>query len=139
MIKNDIKVVDEGPILMVDDNDLDLYIAKTCFEKSNLQHELVGFRSGREFLNYMKEVLESDRSMPVLVLLDINMPEMNGFEVLAEIRKQKEFQKIPVITMLTNSDNPKDIETATALGADGYNVKPLLTEEYVDFFNSMCP
>jgi CheY-like chemotaxis protein len=77
--------------------------------------------------------------MPAVVLLDINMPGLDGFEVLQRIREREAFAQLPVIMMLTNSDNPRDIERAAELGANGFQTKPATMKEYVRFFDSLAP
>ena len=125
----------DEPIVMVDDSDDDLMIAKMCYEDSELTNPFVALKSGPEALTYLEQVAKNQAPMPGVMLLDINMPGMDGFEVLKEIRRQERFRKIPVIMMLTNSDNPKDIAASKKFGADDFHNKPIQINDYIAFFN----
>jgi CheY-like chemotaxis protein len=133
MIANEI-----NPIIMVDDNEGDLYIAERYYEKSKLSNPFMLMRDGPSLLDYLISVEAGREPMPVLVLLDINMPGMDGFEVLSEVRSRRTFSDMPVIMMLTNSDNPRDVERSEELGADGFQTKPMRMEDYLTFFNELA-
>lgn len=106
-----------GPLLMVDDDELDIDLFARCVTKSRLTNEFKAFTSGPDFLEHMEQVRLGVEQMPAMVFLDINMPVMNGFTVLEELRKREEFAQVPVIIFLSSSDNPGDIERSTELNA----------------------
>jgi len=126
-----------GPIIMVDDNENDAFIAQRCYRRSGISKPFMVLPSGPAMIDYLEEVRLGEKPMPAAVLLDINMPEMNGFEVLAAVRSCPEFRSVPVILMLTNSDNPRDIAKARELGADDFTQKPTTVEDYVAFFQAL--
>ena len=128
----------KGPVLIVDDSESDITVAQGCYRRSKLDRELVVLTSGKALLDYLDAVLAGESEMPAVVLLDINMPGVDGFEALQRIRSRPEFSDVPVILMLTNSDSPKDIERAKEFGADGFQVKPLRMRDYVAFFDSLA-
>ena len=127
----------DGPVIMVDDNDSDIVLARFCYQDARLPNPFVGMHSGAELLDYLEAVVAQTAVMPAIVLLDINMPGMSGFEVLARMRARPEFQRMPIIMMLTHSDYPEDESKAHELGADGFHTKPFLVREYVAFFASL--
>ncbi|MGE0474856.1 MAG: response regulator [Nitrospirales bacterium] len=131
-----ITITTNDPIIMVDDSETDQLIAKRCYQKSVLQNPFLPFSDGPTFLSHMDSVLRQETPMPALVLLDLNMPQMDGFEVLASVRQHQEFTHVPILVILTNSDNPKDADRSLAMGANGFQVKPLYVANYIDFFNS---
>lgn len=133
------KLVGPGPVVMVDDSQDDLVIAQRCYKRSRLDHEFVTLGGGEELIHYLERVQTDELVMPAIVLLDINMPDMNGFEALAEIRRRPAFEELPIIMMLTNSDSPRDIERSLELGASGLQQKPLRLRDYVAFFDSLAP
>ena len=122
---------------MVDDSESDAYLARKCYEKSSLTNEFVWLQDGEELIELLDGVKAGHSPMPALVLLDINMPHINGFELLAKIRSVPEFEVIPIITMLTNSNDPADIQKSKDLGADGYYTKPSEISDFVNFYNSL--
>ena len=132
-----VTVTTDEPIIMVDDSETDQLIAKRCYQKSILQNSFLTFSEGPTFLSYMDSVSTNQAPMPALVLLDLNMPIMDGFEVLKSIRSRHEFAHLPNLLILTNSDNPKDADRSRALGANGFHVKPLQAAEFIAFFNSL--
>ncbi|GJL67459.1 MAG: response regulator [Nitrospirales bacterium] len=133
----DTMIATNDPIIMVDDSETDQLIAKRCYQKSILQNPFLTFFDGPTFLSHMDSVLHKEAPIPALVLLDLNMPIMNGFEVLTSIRQHQVFTHVPILLMFSNSDNPKDTERSIALGANGFQVKPTHVADFVAFFNSL--
>lgn len=133
------KLVGPGPVVMVDDSQDDLVIAQRCYKRSKLDRTFLSLGGGTELIAYLEDVQKGDEPMPAIVLLDINMPDMNGFEALAAIRSHPAFHRLPVIMMLTNSDSPRDIDRSLELGASGLQQKPLRLRDYVTFFDSLQP
>jgi CheY-like chemotaxis protein len=130
---------ENGPIIMVDDSESDAFIAERCYRRARIPNPFIVFQRGAAMIEYLEQVRSGTKVMPAAVLLDINMPEMNGFEVLEAVRSCPDFHRVPVILMLTNSDNPRDIARARELGADDFTVKPARFEDYVAFFQALCP
>lgn len=128
-----------GPVVMVDDSADDLVIAERCYRRSHLPNTFMALPGGRALVEHIEAVDRGERPMPAIVLLDINMPDMTGFEALTAIRAMPSFSTLPVIMMLTNSDSPRDAEQSLALGASGLQTKPLRLRDYVAFFDGLAP
>lgn len=124
-------------IAMVDDNPGDLVFAKTCFEKSKLTNPWLEFQSGSAFISYLERVKLGEGTLPALVLMDINMPQMSGHQVLERVRQDPFYREVPVFCMLTGSAESVDRKRASRLGADGFMVKPDSVRELIEFFNSL--
>jgi CheY-like chemotaxis protein len=135
----ELRIATDGPVVMVDDNDSDIVLARFCYEDAKVPNRFIGMHSGQELLEYLESVHKAEAAMPAIVLLDINMPGMNGFEVLARLRARDEFKSMPIIMMLTHSDYPEDMTKAHELGANGFQTKPFLVKEYVEFFGALRP
>ncbi|MGZ0709474.1 response regulator [Coraliomargarita sp. W4R53] len=134
-----IKCINEiDPIVVVDDSVIDLTITKRVYDRSNLKNPLVTFSNGDAFLEYMLGAMKGDSPIPAMVLMDINMPVMNGFETITKLRERAEFSEIPVIVMLTNSDSQQDVEKSLQVGANGFQTKDFNIERYTAFFNSLA-
>ena len=114
-------------ILIVDDNEDDIYALKRALKKSNVTNPQQVVTHGREAVDYLSGTGKfADRSqfpLPCLVFLDLKMPFLDGFEVLTWIRQQPALADI-VVVILTGSDEVKDHQRAYALGARSYLVKP---------------
>ena len=122
----------EHPILLVEDNPDDVLITKRAFSKGKIKNKLYIVNNGIEALKFLnREEGYEDVPIPSLIMLDINMPMMNGFEVLREIKKQEKLRRIPII-MLTTSERDKDIDMAYSLGANNYIVKPVSFQKFID-------
>lgn len=122
----------EYPILLVEDNPDDVLITKRAFSKGKIKNKLYVVNNGVEAVKFLNREGEyKDSPIPSLIMLDINMPLMNGFDVLREIRKKEKMKRIPVI-MLTTSERDKDIELAYSLGANSYIVKPVSFKKFID-------
>ena len=130
-------VYGDGPIIVVDDDRAQLMLVSTCYKKCNRKNELICLQSGEEFLQLIENTKEDSSSMPELVLLDINMPKLSGFDVLKRIRNLDDFKEVPVIVMFTTSDSEQDKERAKELHANAYLSKPAGISKYIQFFQSV--
>ncbi len=117
-------------ILLAEDNEDDVAMVRDAFREANLVNLLAVVSNGEEALNYIfnRAPYESARR-PGLILLDINMPRINGFEVLEELKKSPDHNKIPVV-MLTTSDRDEDIARSYQSGACSYITKPVDFDEF---------
>lgn len=115
-------------ILLVEDDDGHARLVERNLRKVNLSNPIDRVRDGVEALEYLcNEGAFSDRSRysrPRLVLLDINMPRMDGIEVLERIKADEHLRRLPVI-MLTSTDNQSEIDRCYCAGANGYVAKPV--------------
>lgn len=122
------KLNEDNLILMIDDSAEDYEFAKKSFHKAGLNSVLLHLNSGKAGLDYLLRkgpyANLKDSPLPRMVLLDINMPDMDGLEVLKAIKNDRNLQVIPVI-MLSSSVEGKDIKQAYELGADSYIAKPV--------------
>jgi CheY-like chemotaxis protein len=111
-------------ILLAEDNDGDIFLVRRALEKRGVPHQLTVARNGEEALDLLERAENGPSSeAPKLILLDLNLPKIDGTQVLSRIRKTSAFSATPVI-ILTSSDSPKDRESALALGANVYFRKP---------------
>jgi CheY-like chemotaxis protein len=125
-------------IVLVDDSVDDIDILERCFRRSSLAdtYQFRAFQSGPDFLAHMEEVSSGQADMPAVVLLDINMPELDGFETLRRLRAEPKFESVPVVVFVTNSDRVSDLERAQRLGAR-FTEKFDGVQSGVDFFNQL--
>lgn len=121
-------------ILLVEDSRDDAFFLRRAFLKAGLSHPIVDVRNGQQAVNYLSgNALYSDRSLyplPKLVLVDLNMPLMDGFEFLAWVQNRPELERLPII-VISSSDLPADKAKAITLGAKDYLVKPNDPEDLV--------
>jgi CheY-like chemotaxis protein len=130
----------EEAILVAEDDENDLFLIRRAFQKAQLENPLHVVQDGEAAIDYLKGELVLGREQNILpitlVLLDIKMPRINGFEVLTWIRGQPEFNHLPVV-MLTSSQESSDINRAYALGANSYLVKPASFATLVEMMNRL--
>jgi CheY-like chemotaxis protein len=111
-------------ILLVEDDQLDAMDIKRSLDKLNVLYKLVVAKNGEEAIDMMKGNHEVTlENLPDIILIDINMPRMNGLEFLQVIRDTPEWKKIKCF-MITTSDEKVDKEAAKKLGISGYILKP---------------
>ena len=111
-------------ILLIEDNPGDVLLIKEALQEIGSSVSLQSVRDGEAALAFLQcDEPHGDVPSPTLVLLDLNLPRMNGLEVLRRIRDDKRLHALPVI-ILTTSEAPEDVERAYALQANAYITKP---------------
>jgi CheY-like chemotaxis protein len=115
-------------ILHVDDDANDILLLQHACRKASAGFDVQAVHDGNEAIAYLQGTATfSDRQkhpLPNLLLLDLKMPRMNGFDVLVWLRQQQDFKRLPVI-VLTSSNHDADVRRAYDLGANSYLVKPV--------------
>lgn len=119
------------PILLVEDDDVDVENVVRAFDESRITNPLSVARNGEEALALLRADALNNRRMPGLILLDINMPIMNGFELLAILKQDPTFRTIPVV-ILTTSQEESDRYRSFQLSVAGYMIKPVEFTDFVD-------
>jgi two-component system, response regulator len=112
----------ERAILLVEDNEDDIDLTLRALNTSRLNNDVVVARDGREALDYL-EASQQRSSMPIVVLLDLRLPKIDGLEVLRRIRSNERTQDLPVIIM-TSSQDDEDRLHSELYGASSFMVKP---------------
>lgn len=119
-------------ILLVEDDEIDIENVNRAFEKASIKNPLFIARDGVEGL----AMLEKGIPNPIVVLLDIKMPRMNGLEFLKIIRSSSKWNQLPVV-ILTSSREEKDLVETYNLNVAGYIVKPIIFGEFVDILGKV--
>jgi CheY-like chemotaxis protein len=129
-----------GKILQVEDDENDVFFLRRALEKAGLAHDLFHVQDGQEAVEYLSgHAPFEDRTkypFPDLLLLDLKMPRMNGFDVLAWLRAHPELKGPPVV-VLSSSNQEEDVKRAYALGASDFQTKPHDTQGLVKFVQSL--
>lgn len=125
-------------ILLVEDNEDDILLEEEALADAKLVNLMYIVRDGEEAMAYLRRQGKYHNAQrPGLILLDINMPKKNGFEVLNEIKADPSLMHIPVI-MLTTSDNEADIVKSYAKGACSFITKPMNFDKFRDVVNQFA-
>ncbi len=127
--------MEEKIILLVEDNPDDVELTLRAFKKNNILNRVIIAKDGAEALDYLlgtgtyagREL----KDLPVVILLDLKLPKIDGLEVLKRIRQDNRTKLIPVV-ILTSSTEPKDVTNGYSLGANGYVRKPVEFGQFVD-------
>jgi CheY-like chemotaxis protein len=120
-------------ILLVEDSDRDLELTLAALEEHNLANEVVVARDGAEALDYLHcrgKFAGHANGLPVVVLLDLKMPKVDGLEVLQAMRAEPRFRAVPVV-MVTSSREEQDLIRSYELGVNAYVVKPVDFQKFV--------
>jgi CheY-like chemotaxis protein len=125
-------------ILLIEDNRGDIDLILECLEEVQLNNHLHAFREGAAALAFLrKEQGYLDSPQPNLILLDLNLPALDGREILAEIKTDPSLKHIPVV-VFTSSASQQDIRGCYALHANSYIVKPSNIDQYLQTIQSIC-
>jgi len=128
--------MNEKVILLVEDNSSDEALTLRALRKNNIGDDVVVVRDGAEALEYLlgrRNEARDARAMPRLVLLDLNLPKIDGLEVLRRIRADQRTKLLPVV-ILTSSGEEQDIVQSYGLGANAYVRKPV---DFIQFANAV--
>jgi CheY-like chemotaxis protein len=121
-------------ILLVEDNPDDVELTRIAFAEAGIDSRLVVVRDGAEALDYLfargAHAGRDPAALPAIVLLDLNLPKLDGREVLQGIRSDPRTRQLPVV-VLTTSDEPFDVEASYALGVNSYIRKPVDFDQFV--------
>jgi CheY-like chemotaxis protein len=122
------------PILAAEDEEADRLILELAFEEAKLPNRLIIVHNGKEVVDYLTgRPPYTDRAaypLPALLLSDLKMPHMDGFDILEWLATRSEFKNLPVV-IITSSSHEGDMEKARQLGARDFFVKPHTLSEYV--------
>lgn len=113
-------------ILLIEDDMIEVMKMSRTVSSLKLNHKIIEANDGEEAL----KILEKKDSLPDIILLDLNMPKLNGIEFLRILKKDENLKYIPTI-ILTTSNNQKDLLECYKIGIAGYVLKPLKYEDYV--------
>lgn len=126
-------------LLLVEDDEADILLAQRAFERANIWNTLDVVRNGREALDYLCHRGDyADRARyprPDLILLDLNLPVLDGREVLKTIRTDASLKDIPIVIVST-SDYERDIEFGRQHGVHHYIIKPLQVDNILETFTA---
>ncbi|MFN3737521.1 response regulator [Hydrogenophaga sp.] len=118
------------PILLVEDNPMDLDLTLRAFNKRRFINAIEVARDGEEALAYVAR-WDAGEPIPAVILLDINMPKVNGLEVLEQLKRHPVYRRIPVV-VLTSSREDRDLATAYDLGVNSYIEKPVSFNKFME-------
>jgi CheY-like chemotaxis protein len=121
-------------ILLVEDNEKDVELTLAALAENHLANEVVVARDGIEGLDYLHRrgrFASRPEGLPVVVLLDLKMPKLDGLEVLSQVKSDPVLKRIPIV-MMTSSREEQDVLRSYALGVNAYVVKPLDFQQFVD-------
>jgi len=122
--------------VLVDDDEDDRWLLRLALEKAKRPLPVFEFSSGQELIDYLdhNSSIRGDGDIHWLVVMDMNMPVLNGIETVKRIRKVERWRKLPIL-MLSTSNSPDAVEEAMNSGANGYIVKPASIEKYSSIFD----
>jgi len=128
-------MTDEAVILLVEDGEDDVLLIRKAFARAYLDNPMHVVKDGEEAVAYLsgegQYANRAEHPLPSLILLDLKMPRMDGFQVLEWLRAQPGIRGIPVV-VLTTSDLMQDVNRAYTLGANSFLVKPMDFRDYAD-------
>lgn len=123
--------------MLVDDNEIDAELLGLCLAESRLGNELVTFDRATAFLDHLDAVATGRADMPAVVLVDVDMPRVNGFELVEQVLARRDLPTPLRLVLFTSSDDPVDIERARRLGLT-YQTKPAHADGFIDFLNELA-
>ena len=122
-----------NPILLIEDDDVDVMTVKRALKDLNIKNRLVNTANGEDALEYLKN---NGNKKPCIILLDLNMPKMNGIEFLQIVKADDTLKKIPVV-VLTTSSQQQDIIESFKFSVAGYIVKSVDYAEFTEAISTI--
>jgi hypothetical protein len=116
--------------MLVEDNPMDLDLTRRAFAARKIVNPLQVAIDGEEALAWI-ERWDAGEPWPVVILLDLKLPKVDGLEVLRQLKSHVQYRVIPVVVLTSSAEN-KDIQTAYKLGANSYLVKPVEYEKFME-------
>lgn len=128
-------------ILLIDDDEATNFINEMVIKEADCTNKIITVETGTEALEFLLSKTDGKHPQPDLIFLDINMPQMNGWEFLEEYKKLKEHQKGKItIVMLTTSLNPDDEKRAEKIkDIDDFKNKPLTLDTFIEILKKHFP
>ncbi len=120
-------MIDIKPILLAEDDHVDVMTVRRAFKQLDVLNELVVANNGEEVIRYLDD---SKMPLPCLIILDINMPKMNGLECLKILKQHSVYKNIPVF-ILSSSREQQDVDSSFSGGISGYILKPVEFNEFL--------
>ncbi len=118
-------------VLIIEDNDYDAQIAIRALKENNLHNNLQRLRDGEEAIDYFEKLKKNGKiSKPKVIFLDLNMPKVDGHELVEYLKSDKLTEHIPIVIM-TSSDLQTDIVKSYDLGVNSYVTKPLDLSQFI--------
>lgn len=119
----------DRPILLVEDNPMDVDLTRRAFIRRKVNHPIEVARDGEEVLTFISSWGEQ-RPIPILILLDLKLPKVDGLEVLHYLKTHPRFHVIPVVVLSTSTED-RDIQVAYREGANSFIVKPVDFDQFM--------
>lgn len=133
MAREEVQGKNKRYILLVEDDQDDIDLTRLALKQNNITSDVIVKSDGRQALHFIEELAESentDELKPTVILLDINMPEVDGLSVLKKLKATASVKEIPVV-MLSSSDEKRDVENSYKYGANSFIQKPADFEDFV--------
>ena len=121
------------PILLVEDDTVDVMTVERALKDLRVARELVAIGDGEQALAYLRD---DGNAKPCVILLDLNMPKMNGTEFMRIVKADEALRRIPVV-VLTTSNSEQDISNSFGLGAAGYMVKSVDYKKFMEIIKTI--
>jgi CheY-like chemotaxis protein len=123
------------PILLVEDNPMDVDLTRRAFVRQKVAFPIEVARDGEEALAYIRK-WENNAPAPILILLDLKLPKVDGLEVLRQLKTHPLFHIIPVVILSTSTED-SDIQVAYQEGANSYIVKPVDFDRFMQIVDQI--
>lgn len=121
-------MLNSRPILLIEDDQVDVLTIKRIMKEIRIENRLEVVADGEQALAYLRN---PDNHRPAIILLDLNMPRMNGIDFIQVLKSDDALKMIPVIVITTSKGEP-DIEDCFRLGVAGYMAKPVNYQKFVE-------
>lgn len=121
------------PILLVEDDKVDAMTVRRALKEIKVTNNVILAANGEEAIEYL---LKPDSEMPCIILLDLNMPKMNGLEFMKIAKENEKLRKIPIVVLTTSSEE-RDRMNSFQNGVAGYMTKPVDYQQFVDVIKTI--